>query len=192
MQGLNFVPLYFGNHRFFSFFSSCFTPICNPLGYGRHLVPLHLFSSLVRCPSLFLIALSCHICFCHFWPFSLLGFAFYYLVIQQLFELDSNSLSLAPSLPPTSVTIKNSSSGPNAFSSATRFAYPFFSVQPCQLIFFALKLLTSFLLCLVHLRHFVYRCSIDCSACPHSQHLRISITLLLTRNVPIAPCPTLS
>lgn len=71
------------------------------------------------------------------------------------------SLSLVPSLPPTSVAFDNSNSGPSAFPSATSSANPLFSVQPCQLKFFTLELFMSFLLCLLHLRHFVHIRVID-------------------------------
>ena len=123
-----------GTIQFLLSFPLSLTSICNPLGCGRHatLVSLHLFSSLVKCPCQFLVALSRRICFCDFWAFSVLSFAFFDLIIQQIFArmiillLPSNSLSLAPSLPPTSVVFKISNSGPSAFSSATSFANPFF------------------------------------------------------------------
>lgn len=104
----------------------------------------------------------------------------------------SCSFFLAPFLLPTSVVFRNSTSGPSSSPSETSFANPFFSVQPWQLIFYALKLLISFLLCLLRFRPFVYRCSTDCSASPHHQHSGVSVTPVLTRNVLIAPCPVLS
>lgn len=75
-----------GTIRFVLSFSSCLTSICNPLGYDRHatLVSLHSFSSLVKYPYQFHVALSRRICFCDFWAFSLLSFAFFDLIIQQI------------------------------------------------------------------------------------------------------------
>ena len=170
--------------RFF-FFPSCFTPIYNPWGYDRHatLVSLHLFSCLIRCPlSIPYCGVSLHLLL------RLLGFfppQFCLPRFSHLADFHPPDHFVAPiptlspptpSLPPTSVAFKNSNSGPSALSSATRFANSFFSVQPCRLIFFALKLLTSFLLCLLHLRHFVYRCSTNCSPCLHHQYSGVSLT----------------
>ena len=57
------------------------------------------------------------------------------------------SLLPLPCLVPQSL-LKFLSSGPSAFSSTTSFANPFFSFQPFQLMFFALKLLTTPALCI--------------------------------------------
>ena len=51
---------------------------------------------------------------------------------------------------------------------------------------------TSFLLCFLHVRHWAYKCSTVCSLAPHHQHSGVLITPILAKNVPTAPCLTLS
>ena len=103
----------------------------------------------------------------------------------------SNSLSLAPSLPPISVACKNLSNGFVALSLASNSASHLRSAWACHLTPSVYSSLIIFLLSFLHLRHLVYKCSTNCSASPHHQHSGVSITPILAKNVPTAPCPTL-
>ncbi len=63
---------------------------------------------------------------------------------DHFFYTHPSSLPLAPSLPPTSVGLRNYNNGPIAFSFASNSAIPFLSVRPCRLILSVLKFLLSF------------------------------------------------
>ena len=104
----------------------------------------------------------------------------------------SNSLSFAPSLPPIPVVFKNFSISATPFSSPSRFANHLPPTWGCHMMPSFSSSRTSFLLCFLHFRHRAYKCSSVCSVAPHHQHLEVLIMPILAKNVPTAPCPTLS
>ena len=104
----------------------------------------------------------------------------------------SASLSFAPSLAPTSVALKNPSSGVAAFSFASKPASHFLSACARHVTPSFPSSLTSFLRSLLSLRHLVYKCSTIWTFSLHHQHLGDSIFPILAKYVPTAPCPTLS
>ena len=110
----------------------------------------------------------------------------------SFFRSHSSSLSLAPSLPPTSVVFKNLSSGATAFSFPSKLANHLLSPWACHTTPSFSSSLTSFLRSFLHFRHLVYKCSTDCTVSLHHQHSRVSITPILARYVRTAPCPSLS
>lgn len=94
-----------------------------------------------------------------------------------LFPLSSKFLVLVPA---------------TAFSSPSRFANHLLSTLRCHLMPSFPSSRTSFLLCFLHFRHREYKCSTVCSAAPHHQPSGVSIMPILVKNVPTAPCTTLS
>ena len=123
-------------------------------------------------------ALSCRVYYTTFGDFPLLILAYTELnrpvsnssPAWSTLRSHSSSRSFAPSLAPTSVDFKKSSSGPTASSFASNSASPFFSVHPCQRIPSLYNFLRSFRRSFLHFLHLVYKCSTDCTACPHHQH----------------------
>ena len=100
----------------------------------------------------------------------------------SFFRSHSNSLSLAPSLPPISVACKNLSSGFLALSLANNSVRHLRSAWACHLTRSVYSSLIIFLLSFLHLRHLVYKCSIDS---PYYKYSGVSITPIL------ATCPML-
>ena len=141
----------------FLFFNSCFTSMCNPLGYDRPAqLFLHEYSSLVRYSLFFPLVVA--IKFTTFglyrpeiYPYLLLNHKADFLLpgrfsapIRDLFPrllLDYQLLSL-----------KNFSNGPTTHSFASRVASHFFSDRVCRLMPCALSSLVSFLLSFLHRR----------------------------------------
>ncbi len=89
------------------------------------------------------------------------------------------SLSLAPSLAPTSVASKNLSSGVTAFSFASELASHLLSACACHATPSFPSSLTSFLRSLLHLRHLVYRCSTGWTGSLHHQHTARSVVVVI-------------
>ncbi len=91
---------------------------------------------------------------------------------------------------PTSIVTRYFSSGFTARSFPNRLATHLLSGRLCHPLPSSLSSFLRNLLSLRHILHLVYRWSIDCSACLHHQHAAVSVIPTLSRNTPIAPCPT--
>ena len=180
-------------YLFFFYFSSYLMSIYNPWGYDRPWTSLYYmilpgFMPLVSSTS----ALSCRYNLTRLLGFPSWVYPRRFSPSRSCLLAHSISLSFAPSLPPIPVVFKKFKNGPTAFSFPSRSANHLLSTCGCQLIPSFSNSRTSFLLCFLHFRHRAYRCSTVCSAAPHHQHFGVSITPILTRKVPTAPCPTFS
>ena len=125
-----------------------------------------------------------------FWVNSLLALS--QADLHLLTRFFSPILAPFPLLLPISVACKNLSSGFVALSLASNSASHLRSAGACHLTPFVYSSLTIFLLSFLHLRHLVYKCWTGCSASPHHQYSGLFITPILAKNIPNAPCPTLS
>lgn len=91
---------------------------------------------------------------------------------------------------PISVFFKHCSSDPTACLFASSSANRFFSGRLCHWIPALPRLIFNVRRSVRHFRQFVYRCITDSLASPRHQHLAVSTTPILLRNVSIAPCST--
>ena len=128
---------------------------------------------------------------CDFWALPSWVYPSRFSPAWSFFCSYSNSLSLASSLPPIPVVLKNFNNRAIAFSSPSKPVNHLLLTWGYYLTLFS-NSRTSLLLCFFHLWHRVYRCSTVCSATSHHQHLGVSITFILAKYVPTASCPTLS
>lgn len=102
------------------------------------------------------------------------------------------SLSLTPFFAPTPIAFNNLNSNNTVFLFAKNLANHFLSAWSCQLILFFSKSLISLLSFVLHLRHYVTRCSTHYTISLHHQQSGVFITLTLFRYVSTAPCLSLS
>ncbi len=127
---------------------------------------------------------------CDFWVFPPEFYPRRFSPSWSCFLAHSSSSSFNPSLPPIPVAFKNFSSGATTFSYSSRVPNHLLSTCGCHLTPSFSNSRTSFLLCFLHFRHRAYKCSTVCSVAPHHQHCGVSITPILTKKAPTAPCPT--
>lgn len=89
---------------------------------------------------------------------------------RSLLHLHSIIFSTVPSLLPTSVSFKYPNNGPTARSLASSSANHFFHGRLCHQIPIFLNSFLKIRRCVVHIRHFMYKCMTDRFLSPHHQH----------------------
>lgn len=180
--------------NFLSFFlSSYFTSIMQPVGLCQAL-SIFTVHGLTRLYTLSFIHfyLAASIRECDSWALPSWVYPSSFHLPGRFSVPNFNSLSLALSRLPIPVVLKNFGNGATAFPPPSTPANHVLSTWGCHLTPLFSSSRTSFLLCLLHLRHWIYRCSTVCFATLHHQHSGALISPVLVKTFSTAPCPILS